>query len=90
MSSTVSINGKTINPGQNAQINLNVARLPTHTLIDLPVYVYRGKEEGPGLLVTAGLHGDELNGIETIRRMIVSNRLVPDAGTVIALPIVNI
>lgn len=90
MAETVSINGKNIPPGKSAQINLNVAKLPTHTMIDLPVYVFRGKKDGPKFLITAGLHGDELNGVETIRRLIVNNLIKPKAGTVVAVPIINI
>ena len=84
------INGTKVEPGQNASINLEVARLPTHTMIDLPVYVYRSEKDGPVLLLTAGLHGDEINGIETIRRLTVDKLIVPEAGTVIAIPVVNI
>lgn len=42
------------------------------------------------LLITAGLHGDELNGVESIRRMITDKSVQPLAGTVVAIPIVNI
>lgn len=77
-------------PGQTAELNLPVADLPTHTKLHLPVYVFRGMKPGPVLLVTAGLHGDEVNGTETIRRMIMENLLMPEAGTVIAMPIVNV
>jgi hypothetical protein len=90
MADTISINGKDIPPGKTAQINLNVAKLPTHTMIDLPVYVFRGKRDGPKFLITAGLHGDELNGVETIRRLIVNNAINPQAGTVVAVPIINV
>lgn len=64
------INGVNIKKGQKLQINISIARLPSHTLIDLPVFVYRARKEGPSLLLTAGIHGDEINGIEVIRRMI--------------------
>jgi predicted deacylase len=77
-------------PGQTAELNLPVAELPTHTKVHLPVYVFRGMEPGPVLLVTAALHGDEVNGTETIRSMIVNKLLMPKAGTVIAMPIVNV
>lgn len=90
MSDIITINNTDIRPGEHAQINLSVAKLPTHTLIDLPVYIYRGKKKGRRLLLTAGLHGDELNGVETIRRMIVNRSIVPEKGMVIAIPIVNI
>jgi len=84
------INGKKILPGQKVQIDISISRLPTHTLIELPVFVFRGKKEGPTLLLTAGIHGDEINGIEILRRLIESNVLMPKIGTVIALPLVNV
>lgn len=90
MSEQIVINGREILPGQNVQINLNVAKLPTHTMIDLPVYVFRAKKKGPRLLVMAGIHGDELNGVETIRRLIVDKSIVPTRGMVVAVPIVNV
>ncbi len=90
MSEKVIINGQEILPGQNVQINLNVAKLPTHTMIDLPVFVFRGKKKGPRLLIMAGIHGDELNGVETIRRLIVSKSVIPTRGMVVAVPIVNV
>ncbi|MDJ1468620.1 succinylglutamate desuccinylase/aspartoacylase family protein [Cytophagaceae bacterium YF14B1] len=76
--------------GKAVSIKIPIARLPSHTLIDLPVYVFRGKTDGPGLLLTAGIHGDEINGIEIVRRLINENYLMPDMGTVIAIPLVNV
>lgn len=90
MSDTIIIHGQEILPGQNVQINLNVAKLPTHTMIDIPVFVFRGKKKGPSLLIMAGIHGDELNGVESIRRLIVNKSVIPDRGMVIAIPIVNV
>lgn len=90
MNRYITINGRKIAAGKNALVNLRIAKLPTHTVIDLPIYVYRGEEDGPVLLITSGLHGDELNGVETLRRMISDGSVVPDRGTVIAVPIVNV
>lgn len=84
------INGETIPLGSSVQIHLRIARLPTHTNIDLPVYVFRAKEPGPTLLLTAGMHGDETNGIEIVRQLISSKKIMPERGSVIAIPIVNI
>lgn len=84
------INKETIAPGEHKQLHLTVARLPTHTPIDLPVHVFRGTGEGPVLLLTGGLHGDEINGIEIIRRMISNGLLSPTRGSVIAIPLVNL
>jgi uncharacterized protein len=84
------INGVNIKPGQKIQIDISIARLPSHTLIDLPVFVYRSKKEGPSLLLTAGIHGDEINGIEVVRRLIAGKMIYPERGTVIAIPLVNV
>ena len=90
MSNNLIINGIEIKPGQNIVVNFNIARLPSNTLIDLPVYIYRAKRDGPRLLISAGMHGDELNGTEIIRRLTVENRIKPIKGTVIVIPIINI
>ncbi|MEM6270908.1 MAG: succinylglutamate desuccinylase/aspartoacylase family protein [Bacteroidota bacterium] len=87
---SLTIHGQAIPAGEVTELNLPVAMLPTHTQILLPLFVYRGTADGPVLLLTAGLHGDEVNGTETIRRMMRTDRLVPEAGTVIAMPIVNV
>ena len=86
----ITINGQKIGLGAVKKVNLNIAKLPTHTNIDLLVHVYRAKEDGPVLLLTGGLHGDEINGIEIIRRLIASKKILPKKGTVIAIPIVNV
>ncbi len=90
MPKQIDINGVTIGLGEQKKINFNIARLPTHTDIDLVVHVYRAKMDGPVLLLTGGLHGDETNGIEIIRRLIESKKVIPQRGTVIAIPIVNV
>ncbi|MDQ3536316.1 MAG: succinylglutamate desuccinylase/aspartoacylase family protein [Bacteroidota bacterium] len=84
------INGVNILPGQKIKVDIGIARLPSHTLIDLPVYVFRSKKPGPVLLLTAGIHGDEINGIEIVRRLILGKKLMPEAGTIIAIPLVNV
>ncbi|WP_440998862.1 succinylglutamate desuccinylase/aspartoacylase family protein [Fodinibius sp. SL11] len=90
MPDPITINNHKIEPGEQKEIQLNIARLPTYTNIDLPVHVFRSKEDGPTLLLTGGLHGDELNGIEIVRRMIAKDLLMPQKGSVIALPLVNV
>ncbi|MTI86667.1 MAG: succinylglutamate desuccinylase/aspartoacylase family protein [Balneolaceae bacterium] len=90
MPDIITINNHEVGLGEHEKINLNIARLPTYTEIDLPVLIYRAKEDGPVLLLTGGLHGDEINGVETIRRMIEEKSIIPQRGSVIAVPIVNI
>lgn len=86
----IEINGEKVARGEDKLINLSIARLPTYTNIDLPVRVIRGEKPGPVLLISGGLHGDEINGIEIVRRMLVKNILKPESGSVIAIPLMNV
>jgi predicted deacylase len=86
----IEIGGQKIYPGESKQVVVNIARLPSRTIIDTLIHVYRSEKEGPVLLLSAGLHGDEINGIESLRRMIVKKQLMPEIGTVICIPIINI
>ncbi len=82
--------GKEILPGKTEELNLDVAKLHTSTPIQVPVIVSRGMEDGPVLLLMAGMHGDEINGMEIIRRVIRKGWNKPNKGTVICIPIFNI
>lgn len=87
----IHINDQLIKAGERKVINLQIARLIAGTEIDLPIHVFRSKKPGPVILLSGGLHGDEINGIEIIRRMIDSklfNKL--KCGSVIAIPVMNI
>lgn len=86
----MTILGQEIVPGKAVQLNLEVGHLHTRTPIQVPVLVERAKEDGPTLLVMAGLHGDELNGIEIVRRFLRKKLNKPAKGTIICLPIFNI
>jgi predicted deacylase len=80
-----------IEPGQNEVIRLNVGRLPSDTRIHLNINVYRSKKEGPTMLVLAGIHGDEINGVEVVRRAIADGIFENlKKGNVIAIPVLNI
>lgn len=84
------INKIHVAPGEHKQIALNTYALPTRTFVEIPVFVHRAIEPGPVLLLMAGMHGDEINGIEIIRRLLKSNHFNSlRKGTVIAIPIVN-
>lgn len=85
------INKREILAGQSTRVNLNVYQLPTKTVIKIPVYVYRSLVEGPVMLLLAGMHGDEINGIEIIRKLITRPDVTnPLKGSIIAIPIINI
>lgn len=79
-----------IHPGRGAQLNLEVAHLHTHTPVQVPVIVERGKVDGPVVLLMAGMHGDEINGMEIIRRIIRKGYHKPNAGIIICIPVFNI
>ena len=82
--------GKKIMPGQGAMINLNMAKLYTTTSVEVPVIIERSIKPGPVVLITAGIHGDELNGVEIVRQIISKNINKPVKGTIICIPIVNV
>jgi uncharacterized protein len=84
------LNGVRIRPGQSVNIDIAIARLPTHTLIDLPVFIRRAKEDGPVVLISGGIHGDEINGIVAVKRMLEEQQVLPIKGTLIFLPLVNV
>ena len=84
------IAGTDLRPGEFREININIARLPSHTQIDTPVYVYRGEEDGPVLGLMAGMHGDEINGMEIVRRILDSGFNRVKKGTVICIPVINV
>lgn len=85
----LTIASQIIRPGESTEININIARLPSRTLIDTPIYVYRGLEEGPVLSLTAGMHGDEINGMEIVRRILDNGYNKVKRGTVLCMPIIN-
>ncbi|MEJ0030297.1 MAG: succinylglutamate desuccinylase/aspartoacylase family protein [Bacteroidota bacterium] len=70
MHKDLTLSDLSLKPGEFREININIARLPSHTQIDTPIYIYRGKEDGPTLALMAGMHGDEINGMEIVRRIL--------------------
>lgn len=88
--SALRINGVEIAPGSRSTIDLPIARLYTHAPLTMPVQVVRGKKDGPRLFVSAAIHGDEINGVEIIRRLMKLPVLKRLRGTVVAVPVVNV
>ncbi|MDG1750782.1 MAG: M14 family metallopeptidase [Thalassotalea sp.] len=79
-----------IKPGEQRKIELPVAKLYTDANVSLPVHIIRAKKPGPTIFLSAAVHGDELNGIEIIRRLINQKKFKITKGTVIAVPMVNV
>lgn len=75
--------------GTRSRISLATSESFVGVRVETPVIIVRGQTPGPMLCLTAGVHGDELNGVETVRRL--SEQISPNrlSGTVVALPIVN-
>ncbi|CAN5395734.1 succinylglutamate desuccinylase/aspartoacylase family protein [soil metagenome] len=85
------IQGQTIQAGEHAQVVLNIYKLPTHTLIEIPVFIFNAKEPGPTVLFLSGMHGDEINGIEVVRKLIKRDDVRKlKSGCVVAIPVLNI
>jgi predicted deacylase len=87
---SITVCDTTIAPGSQAIIDLPISPLYTQTPMNIPVHVINGKKPGPVLLVCAAVHGDEINGVEIIRRLLKMRLLKSLHGTLIAVPIVNI
>jgi len=90
MPKTLIIAEHEIRPGEFKEININIARLPSRTQIDTPIYVYRAVQPGPVLALTAGMHGDEINGMEIVRRIIDAGHNRVARGTTVCMPIINV
>lgn len=85
------INGIVIGLGENARVNLNVYYLPTGAKMEIPVHVFRSKKKGPSVLFQAGMHGDEINGVEILRNLLKEKYFEKiKRGNVVVIPIVNV
>ncbi len=85
------IDGQSIMPGESKIVDIPVGNLPSGTNININVNVHRSMFKGPVVLILAGVHGDEINGIEIVRRSIAEdfyNNLIK--GTVIVIPLLNV
>ena len=91
MDDVITINGKNIYPGESAEISMSNSSFPTRTVIDVPVFVYRSLHPGPKVLFQAGMHGEEVNGVEVVRALLKRNDIQnPRCGSIILIPIVNV
>ncbi|MDY6943691.1 MAG: succinylglutamate desuccinylase/aspartoacylase family protein [Pseudomonadota bacterium] len=86
----VVINGHTIRAGERLTVDLPAGRLYTHAPMTIPVHIVSGKRHGPRLFISAAIHGDEINGVEIIRRLLKLPLMKRLRGTVLAVPIVNV
>ncbi|OBX22514.1 hypothetical protein LX77_02150 [Gelidibacter algens] len=87
---TITILGEEIPLGASREINFNIAKLHTATKIEIPIIIERSKIPGPTILFSAGIHGDEINGVDIVRQLIARRINMPKRGTIICMPILNI
>lgn len=83
------LGGVSVPPGSRAVIDLPLSVLSDHTAMHMAVKVLHGKKAGPTLFVSAAIHGDEIIGVEIIRRLLEVSALKSLRGTLILVPIVN-
>jgi hypothetical protein len=77
-------------PGESKTIDMEIARLHNMTKLKIPIIIQRSKKPGPTVLFCAGMHGDEINGVEIVRQIILQKINKPALGTIICIPGVNI
>lgn len=85
-----SILDREIQRGESVSIELEVAKQHTRNRITIPIIVERALQDGPTLLLMGGVHGDEINGVAIVRDIIRKEYNIPQRGTIICIPILNV
>lgn len=88
MADILEIGGVKIASGTSQKIEIPIAQLYTSTQMNMPIQVIRSKKPGPIVFISAAIHGDELNGVEIIRRMM-SKPPTLTCGSLVLVPMVN-
>jgi len=86
----IEIAGVSVKPGSRQSIDIPLPSFYTHSSVNMPVHVVHGRKPGPVLLVSAAIHGDELTGVEIVRRLLAHKFIGRIRGTLIAIPVVNV
>jgi uncharacterized protein len=89
MRKAFTISGTDVQPGERKLVDLPVSKLSNHTPVTLPVHVLHGQQPGPTMFISAAIHGDELNGVEIIRRVLRTLQPGNISGTLLCVPVVN-
>jgi len=84
------IGKQSFKPREKGVVDLPIGSQLDYQPVNMPVHVRRGRRPGPTLLLAAGIHGDELTGVEILRRLLKSRRLQSLRGTLIIVPVVCI
>jgi uncharacterized protein len=81
--------GRSVAAGTRETVELEVSVLANSTRMNLPVHVVHGPKPGPVFFISGVVHGDEIQGVEIVRRILAATELKDVAGTLLAVPIVN-
>ena len=78
-------------PGEAVKVNYMVGHLPSGSRVAIQMDVFRSSVPGPHVLIIGGVHGDEINGIELVRRLLEQNLMMKlTKGTVMIIPLLNV
>lgn len=83
------IGGLAIEAGTRETIDVPVSVLSDHTPVSMSVHIAHGKRPGPTVFVSAAIHGDEIIGVEIMRRLLKMPQMNRIRGTLLAVPVVN-
>lgn len=86
----ITVGGTEVRPGRRVELSLAPARLPSGGWLAMPVVALHGKRRGPSVWLSAAIHGDEVCGVEIIRQVLAHLNPKTMAGTVLAVPVVNV
>ncbi len=86
----VELLGEVVAPGDRRRISLRAGESFAGDAVDIPVLVIRGTTPGPTLCMVAGVHGDELNGIEVVRKVFEETTPRELSGMLIGVPVANV
>ena len=84
------LNGRQVKAGSREIVNIRLPALHSDATVIMPVHVIHGLKEGPTLFISAAVHGDEINGVEIIRRVLDFSAINGLKGTLLAIPAVNV
>src|SRR5262249_17424097 len=83
------VGGREVRPGTTVEFQLKISEFYTASPVNVPVTVIRGPEDGPIVFLVAAIHGDELNGVEIVRRSLLGIAHDRIKGALVCVPVVN-
>jgi predicted deacylase len=83
------IGNQSVSAGTRKTVDIPISVLSDHTPVSMSVHVIHGRRTGPTLFVSAAIHGDEIIGVEIVRRLLRSRQVKSLRGTLLAIPVVN-